>query len=211
MFRPRLLLADDHNLMVEGLRKLLEPEFEVVGTVDNGHDLLTAAESLQPDIILIDISMPLCNGLDAARRLRQAGIGARLVFVTMHTDPEYVREAFRAGASGYLIKRAAGSELLVALREVFRGRPYLTPLINNGISTSFVSESSPVLETPELTERHRQVLQLLAEGHTAKSIAELLEISPKTVEYHKACIMKRLGLRTTAELTRYAIKHGLVS
>ena len=206
MTRPRLLLVDDHQLLVEGLRKILEPEYEIVGTLGSGHELVATAESLRPDVILLDISMPLLNGFDAARQLKQRGVAAKLIFITMHEDPDYVREALRVGANGYLLKRAAADELLHALQRVLQDDVYVTPLIKVELT-----KDGSGLATGELTGRQRQVLQLIAEGHAGKSIASLLSISPKTVEYHKASIMKQLGLRTTAELTRYALKHGLVA
>ena len=205
MTRPRVLLADDHTLMLEGLCKLLEDQCDLVGTADNGQALLKAAERLRPDLIVLDISMPLLNGLEAARRLQTLVPGSKLIFLTMHTDPTYAREAFRAGASGYLLKRSASTELAVAIAAVFEGRSYLTPLISRD-----VAEAGPLPSLlGELTPRQREVLQLVAEGHTAKQIAVQLSISVKTVEFHKTRIMNRLELRTMSELTKYAIAHGI--
>jgi DNA-binding NarL/FixJ family response regulator len=207
MSRPRLLIVDDHQLLVEGMAKILEPEFEIVGTLANGHELIASAESLRPDVILLDISMPLLNGFDAARQLRHRGVPAKILFLTMHEDADYVREAFRCGASGYVLKRAAVAELLTAVRRVLANDAYVSPLIK----MESMGGKPAVDQRSELTSRQRQVLQLVAEGHAGKSIASVLNISPKTVEYHKASIMKQLGLRSTAELTRYAIKHHLVA
>jgi DNA-binding NarL/FixJ family response regulator len=210
MSRPTILLCDDHTLVVEGLRKLLEPDFDVVGSVENGNELLNVVDKLNPDVILLDILMPVLNGIDATRQLKKRGVRAKIIMVTMCVDADYVREAFRAGASGYVIKRAAGSELVTALRQVLSGHYYLTPLVSKGTITAFLSENASGIESSGLTLRQRQVLQLIAEGHAGKSIASVLHISPKTVEYHKAGIMEHLGLRTVAELTRYAIAHGIV-
>ncbi len=202
MKRARLLLADDHALVVAGLRKLLEPEFDVVGTVADGRSLLDAAQRLTPDVILLDISLPLLNGIDAARAVRKALPDIKVVFVTMHSDPDYVSEAFRAGGSGYVLKRSAASELGTAIREVLAGRDYLTPLV--------APHPAPGRRTPELTARQREVLQLVAEGRTTKEIASILHISIKTVEFHKAGIMQKLSMHSTAELTKYAIDHGMI-
>jgi DNA-binding NarL/FixJ family response regulator len=213
MSRPRLLVVDDHRLFVEALVKMLEPEFEVVGTLANGHELIASAEALRPDVILLDVSMPLLNGFDAARQLRQRGVAAKLLFLTMHEDADYVREAFHCGASGYVLKRATVAELLTAVRRVLANDVYVTPLIKleSLVANLAIAASVASPDRTELTPRQRQVLQLVAEGHGGKSIASLLNISLKTVEYHKASLMKQLGLRSTAELTRYAIKHRIVA
>lgn len=212
MQRPRILLADDHTLLLEGLCKLLENDFTLIGTVTNGRELLAEAERLLPDVILLDISMPLLNGLDAARQLKQRGVRAKLVFVTMHNGADYVKEAFRAGASAYVLKQAAAAELVGAVHEVLRGNNYISPLINKDVLATLNSPRQPVSGrgSGELTLRQREVLQLVAEGHAAKSVADLLHISQKTVEFHKASMMRQLGLRSSAELIRYAISHGLV-
>lgn len=210
MNRPRVLIADDHTLVVEGLRKILEPECQVVGAVEDGRSLLLAAEKMKPDIILLDISMPLLNGVEAARRIRAALPGARMIFVTMHADATYVAGAFRAGASGYVLKRCASLELLKAIRHVLAGHPYVTPLIKNDIPLE--SPGWPVeagRQSGELTDRQREVVQLVAEGRPVKEIATILNISSKTVAFHKTNVMRRLGIRSTAELTRYALEHGI--
>jgi len=212
MKRPRLLLADDHTLVLEGLRKLLEGQFDLVEMVEDGRALLRKAPELKPDVVLLDISMPLLNGIDAARQLRKALPQTKIIFLTMHADPAYVTEAFRAGASGYLLKRSAASELVNAVHEVLRGRVYLTPLVARDMLRSVLGTAPGAAAGPTpLSSRQREILQLVAEGHTTKEIAGLLNVSVKTVEYHKARLMQRLALRTTAELTRYAIQHGLVS
>ena len=210
MSRARLLLADDHTLLLEGFRKLLEDEYELVGTVENGRDLLIAAPKLKPDAILLDISMPLLNGIDATRRLRTLVPKSKILIVTMHADPDYVAEAFRAGASGYVLKRSAASELVRAIREVLAGRTYITPLIAGEMLDSVRKPAARPGWAPTLSPRQREVLQLVAEGRTAKEIGTLLSISVKTVEFHKSRIMKELGVRSVADVTRYALRRGLV-
>ena len=208
--RPRVLLADDHTLVLEGLRKLLEDTCELVGTAGDGRALVEAAERTRPDVILLDISMPLLNGLEAARIVRVRVPDAKIIFLTMHADPTYAREAFRAGASGYLLKRSAASELAKAISMVLRGRPYVTPLFPAEVLQPLGADLRRLApESGALTSRQREVLQLVAEGHAAKEIAALLKISKKTVDFHKGRIMDRLGLRTAAELTKYAVAHGV--
>ncbi len=212
--RPvRVLIADDHILLVEGMRKLIEKDFELVGTVDNGYDLLAEAERLQPDVILLDISMPLLNGIDAARQLRSRGVRAKLLFVTMHSGIDHVKEAFRAGAAGYVFKHAAAVELARAIDEVMRGNTYLTPLARPhqpSVRMSVLPGKTQCVSATasgQLTLRQREVLQLVAEGLSAKAAAALLNISQKTVEFHKANMMRQLGLKSTAELIRYALSY----
>ena len=214
MTRPRILMADDHSIVLAGLKKLVETEGEVVGTVEDGRALVEEAKKLRPDIILLDISMPLLNGLDAARHLTKVVPECKLVFLTMHATPAYAMEAFKAGASGYLIKRSATSELKQALQAVMRGQHYLTPLITKDVlaATLQPAEETKHKRPPAvLTPRQREVLQLVAEGKGTKEIARILNISVKTVEFHKFRIMDELDLHSTAELTRYAIAEGLVS
>ena len=212
MTKARILLADDHTLVVEGFRKLLEPEFDLVGTVEDGRALLEAAPKLQPDVILLDISMPLLNGIDAARRLKKMMPDVKLIFVTMHADPAYVTEAFRVGATGYVLKRSAAADLLQAVRTVLNGHYYVAPPITKDVLSSLLASPAERQPGPEpLSPRQREVLQLVAEGHSLKEIADILKISVKTVEYHKAQIMQQLDLHTTAELTKYAIAHGLTA
>jgi len=210
--KPRLLLADDHTLLLEGIRLMLEPEFDLVGSVEDGQALLAAAKTLKPDVILLDISMPVLNGIDAARRLRKLLPSARLIFLTMHADPDYVAEAFRAGAMGYLLKRSAASELLTAIREVLKGNHYVSPLVTRNALDLLMS--LPKREgkfSNRLTPRQREVLQLVAEGRSRKEIAAVLNISVKTVEFHKATLMRELNLGNTADFTRYAIEHGIIA
>ena len=212
MKRARVLVADDHKILMEGLRGLLNPEFDLVGTAEDGRALLAAAEKLQPDVVILDISMPLLNGIEAARQLKQTQPDIKLVFLTMHPDVAFVREAFRAGASAYVLKRSAASELVRAIREALKGRAYLSPLVTQDTLDTFLERASRAEKSfAGLTTRQREVLQLVAEGRSIKEIAAILKVASKTVEFHKYRLMEELGLRTTAELTQYAIKHGIVS
>lgn len=210
MSKPRVLLADDHALVLEGFKKLLEEHCQVVGSVEDGRALLDAAKRLQPDIVVLDISMPKLNGLDAARRLRKMVPQPRLIFVTVHADQDYVTQAFKAGASAYLLKRSAGSELLQAIDAVKNDNYYITSLIAKDLVQAAIADTaSGAGGQDRLPIRQREILQLVAEGATLKEIASTLGLSPKTVEYHKAKLMEQLGLHTTAELTKYALAHGL--
>lgn len=209
--RARLLLADDHTLLLEGIRLMLEPEFELVGSVEDGQALLTAAKALKPDVILLDISMPVLNGIDAAHQLKKILPSAKLIFLTMHADADYVTEAFRAGAAGYLLKRSAASELLTAIREVLNGNHYVSPLVTrNALDMLITSKNNEGKFADRLTARQREVLQLVAEGRTRKETASALGISVKTVEFHKAAVMRQLNLKTAADFTLYAIEHGMI-
>lgn len=212
MKKPRVLMADDHSLILAGLRKLVEEECEVVGVVENGRALVEAAQKLRPDLIFLDISMPLLNGLDAARQLRKLVPESQVIFLTMHISPTYATEAFQAGASGYLLKRSAASELGLAIQAVLQGRQYLTPLLTKEVLASALKPSTGAAvqaRSATLTDRQREVLQLVAEGHGTKAVATLLNLSVKTVEFHKSRIMQQLNLHTTADLTKYAIIHGI--
>ena len=212
MSRPRILLGDDHTLVLDGFRKLLEDRCDIVGVAEDGRTLLRMAQELEPDIVTLDISMPQLNGVDAARKLKKILPRTHLIFVTMHDDPAYVNEAFKAGASGYLLKRSAGSELRQAIQSVMDGQCYVTPLVAKGLVQSVISRGRPpVLQDKSLTARQREVLQLVAEGMTVKEIASTLNLSPKTVEFHKSQIMTQLDLHTTAELTKYALVHGILA
>jgi DNA-binding NarL/FixJ family response regulator len=216
MTKPRILIADDHSIVLAGLCKLVEAdgEGEVVGTVEDGRALVEAAQKLRPDIILLDISMPLLNGLDAARQIVKLMPECKLIMLTMHASPTYAAEAFKAGVSGYLIKRSAASELKQAIQAVLRGQHYMTPLITKDVLDSALHPPAGAARKrppSTLTARQREVLQLVAEGKGTKEIASLLKISVKTVEFHKFRIMDELNLHSTAELTKYAITEGLVS
>jgi DNA-binding NarL/FixJ family response regulator len=211
MNRPRVLLADDHTMILAGLRSLMESDFDLVGTVEDGRALLEAAARLKPDIIMLDISMPLLNGIEAARQLRKIVPQSKIIFLTMHGDIGYVKEAFRVGASGYLIKRSAASELATAIHEVMKGHTYVTPLVTRDMMESFLEPTAQPEKLPDrLTPRQREVLQLVAEGHSNKEIAAILKVSTKTVEFHKYNLMQALGIHTTAELTQYAMRHGYI-
>lgn len=202
-----MLLADDHVLFAEGLQSLLHEEFELLGTVGNGRDLVEATHRLNPEVILVDISMPILNGFDAVRRIRQEGNSVKVIFLTMHDDATLVTEAFRCGGSGYVLKQSAGEELVNAIREVAQGNNYLTPLITS-------KPLEPLAGGPSksnLTPRQREVLKLISKGLTMKEIAVELNISTRTAESHKYEMMQALGVETTAELIRYALKLGLIS
>jgi DNA-binding NarL/FixJ family response regulator len=210
--KPRVLLADDHTLLLEGIRLILAPEFDLVGSVEDGQALLAAAKNLKPDVILLDISMPRLNGIDAARRLRKILPSARLIFLTMHAGIDYVTEAFRAGAMGYILKRAAASELLTAIHTVLKGNHYVSPLVTRNSLDLLMSSTKPGDKLSDrLTPRQREVLQLVAEGRSRKEIAGILNISVKTVEFHKGKLMRELNLQTVADFTRYAIEHGIIT
>ena len=210
MKKPSILLADDHTILLEGLKSLLESKFELAGSVEDGRALLAAAEKLKPDVILLDISMPLLNGIEAARRLKKANVKAKLVFLTMHSDIDFVKEAFRAGASGYLLKRSVASELVTAIQQVLRGRSYVTPLITRNLVNSFLDLAADAQKHgSKLAPRQREVLQMVAEGRPLKEIAGILNISVSTVEFHKSTVMQKLGLHSNAELIKYAIDHGI--
>lgn len=211
--KPRLLMADDHAIMLAGLRKLVEPTCEVVETVEDGRALVEAAERLRPDLILVDISMPLLNGMDAARQIKKSVPDAKLIFLTMHASPVFATEAIQAGADGYLLKQSAASELPIAIETVLKGQTYLTPSITRPVFDSMMNQTQTELKTSlmQLTSRQREVLQLLAEGRSPKDIALLLNVSVKTVDFHKTRLMEQLNLHSTLALCKFAIAEGLVS
>ena len=211
MQRPRILLADDHRIVVEGLRGLLEPEFEIVGIVEDGRALLTAAEKLRPDVIVADISMPLLNGIDSVRQIKKTHAEIKVVFLTMHPDVTYAASAFEAGASGYVLKHSAASELVTAIQSALRGKTYVTPLLASELMQFYKQKPDHRDELTRLTQRQREVLQMLAEGRSAKEIASVLQISSRTVEFHKYRMMEELGMKTVAELVKYAINKGIVT
>lgn len=209
--RPRVLLADDHLLVAEALKSLLTPEFDLVGVVEDGRQLVVTAGTLRPDVIVADVTMPHLNGIDALIRLRQNGNQVPVVFLTMHRDVTFARRALEAGASGFVLKHSASVELIAALHAALQGKTYLTPQLAGEVLEAMKQKpertSDPIAV---LTLRQREVLQLLAEGRSAKEIASSLSISARTVEFHKYQMMESLGLRTNAELIHFAIKHGLV-
>jgi len=212
MNRVKILLADDHLLVAEAFKSLLMPLYDVVGTVSDGMALLEAANTLRPDVIVIDIGMPQLNGIDATRQIKHILPRAKIIIVTMNEDSTLVGEAFRAGASGYLLKHSASRELMLAIQEVQKGASYLSPRITGGAVASLLR--GPDLESGksrELTSRQRQVIQLLAEGRSMKEIADILTISLRTVAAHKYRIMDLLEIKTNAELYRYAAKHQIIS
>jgi DNA-binding NarL/FixJ family response regulator len=212
MTRPSVLIADDHQIVIDGLTRLLESDFEVAGTVQDGRELVTAAEKLRPAVIVADISMPMLNGIESVRQIKAAHREIKVVFLTMHPDVSYAMRAFEAGASGYVLKHSASDELVTAIREVLCGKTYVTPFIAGELMQAYKEGARRQPGTIDgLTVRQREVLQLIAEGHTAKDIAAILNISIKTVEYHKYRMMQDLGLETAAELIRYAVKHGVSS
>lgn len=212
--RKRLLLADDHSLMLEGLTRLLAAEFDIVGSVTNGRSLVNEAERLKPDVVVVDIGMPELNGIEATRHLARSLPAAKIVIVTQQLDPAYVHAAFTSGAKAYVAKQSASTELIEAIHCVLRNHFFVTPLV--GKQAAELAALDPSRNPSEffgsaLTQRQREVLQLVAEGKTTKEIASALHISPKTVEFHRNSLMDELGVRTTAELTRYAISRGIVS
>ena len=212
MNKPRLLIADDHTILLEGLKALLALEFEVVATAGDGRAVLEAAEKHRPDVILLDISMPGLNGIEAARQLKQSNPDSKLIILTMHGDLSFVSAAFDAGASGYVLKQSAASELVTALHDVESGRSYISPAIQERLGTetaNFLRRSKGF--SGDLTSRQREVLQLVAEGRARKEIAQILRVSVKTVEFHKRKITEKLGIYTDAALTAYAIRHGIAS
>ncbi len=211
MSRPRILLADDHQLLLEAFRKLLEPEFEVVGTVTDGRALLTTAPQLNPDVIIVDISMPRLNGLEAARQLKKKLPGAKLVFLTMNQEISLAAEAFTLGASAFLLKNSAASELRKAVQLALRGKTYMTPLLGEEKPEELVRRRHRRRRADELTQRQREILQLLAEGRSMKEVATALDLTPRTVAFHKYRLMEQLRLKTSADLIQYAIKHGIVA
>ncbi len=211
MGRARVLLADDHRIVAEGLRALLEPEFELVGIVEDGRAMLDSAEKLRPDVVVVDVSMPLLNGIEAVRQLKKKNKDIAVVFLTMHVDVTYAASAFEAGASGYVLKHSAPSELITAISSALKGRTYITPLLAGELLQFHKQKPQDQSDKGEkLTMRQREVLQLLAEGRSVKEIARILDISSRTVEFHKYSMMEVLGLKTSAELVRFAVKHGIV-
>ena len=211
MGRTRVLLADDHTLITGALRKLLEGEFEVVGSVEDGRALLNAAIDLRAEVVVLDIGLPLLNGLDAGQQLRERNPEIKIVYLTQNRDPNLAAEAFRRQASGYLLKNSAASELSVAIREAVRGRSYVSPSIAKGMMECMLNRGPGAEGLPGLTPRQREVLQLLAEGKSMKEVAAILSITARTVEFHKYRIMELLSLKTNAELVQYAVRQGIVS
>jgi DNA-binding NarL/FixJ family response regulator len=208
--RARLLIADDHTLVAEACKNLLEPEFEVAGIVDNGRALLRLATELKPEVVILDIAMPQLNGLDAGEEIKRLLPATKLVYLTMNMSPDVAAEAFRRGASAYVVKHAAASELITAVRRSLKSESYLSPAITKETVDYLLRSGSSYSKEKRITRRQSEVLQLLAEGMSMKEIANILNLKPGTVAFHKYRIMETLGLKTSAELVQYAIKHHLV-
>jgi DNA-binding NarL/FixJ family response regulator len=207
----RVMLADDHTLLLEAYRKLLENNFEVVGSVTDGHALLETAPVLMPDVVLLDVGMPLLNGLDAGRQLKAKIPGIKLIYLTMNEDPDLAIAAMRSGASGYLLKVCAASELFLAIQSAMRGKFHVTPQIARGMEEAFVRDPEAKKSRITVTPRQREVLQLLAEGKSMKQAADILNISARTIAFHKYQMMEELGVKSTAGLIQYAIKSHVVA
>ena len=208
MIKPRILLADDHRIVAEGLKSLLTDEFDLIDIVEDGHALVKAARELQPDVIVADISMPHLNGIDALAPLKRDNPDVRVVFLTMHRDAAYARRALESGAKGFVLKHSAPSELALAVRAALQGNTFITPELSSELLRTAQKKGGDPLAG--LTSRQREILQLLAEGKSAKEIGAALFLSARTVESHKYTLMEELGLGSSAELIRFAIKHGLV-
>jgi DNA-binding NarL/FixJ family response regulator len=208
--RPTVLLADDHAIVAEGLRRVLETNYEVIGVVSNGQAVLAAAEQFKPDVIVLDVSMPSLNGIEAARRIHKTSQNVKIVFFSMHTDIAYVTEAFRAGASAYISKVSAPAEILTAVGYALQGKTYLSRSIDRAKLEAQLEQGQRSRQSPKLSPRQREVLQLVAEGQNTKEIAEILHLSPRTVEFHRHRILETLGLHSTADLVQYAIKHRMI-
>jgi DNA-binding NarL/FixJ family response regulator len=212
MKKPRILLADDHQIVLEGLKSLLGGEFEVVGSVEDGRALVEQAALLHPDVIVADISMPRLNGIEAARQIKKTDQSIKIVFLTMHLDATYAANAFEAGASGFVLKHSAPSELTTAIHDVMKGQTYVTPLIAGDLIRTYREGDLPKKDlVKKISPRQREILQLLAEGKSSKEIASILNISARTVEFHKYRMMEHLNIKTSAELVQYAVKHGIIS
>ena len=209
MKHPRILLADDHALMLDGFSNLLKPKYAVVGTAEDGKALVKAAIRLKPDLIILDITMPILNGIDAAREIRKHLPQVKLLFVTMHTGPSYLQAALEVGANGYAVKSSSRNEILAAVEKVLGGSRYITPGVG-GEGLNQWEDTARAAASLRLTARERQILQLIAEGKSRKEIAYALSISEKTVAFHKDNLKRKLGLHSTAELTRYALDEGLI-
>ena len=210
MSKPRVIIADDHVLLAEAFEKLLSPECDVVAKVTDGRALVEAARRVHPDLVLLDVAMPLLNGLDAARQIHAISPSIRLIFLTMNDDPDLAAEAFRAGATAYLLKRSPASELLTAIRQAMKSRKYVTPLITEGMLGALMNPMRGETPRHELTSRQREVLQLLAEGKSMKDVANILAVAPRTVAFHKYRMMEQLGVKSSAELVQFAVKQGVV-
>jgi DNA-binding NarL/FixJ family response regulator len=211
MKRVRILLADDHTLICSAFEKLLEPRYEVAGIVGDGHALLKAAVELRPDVVLLDITMPLLNGLDAGRELKKMMPAVKVIYLTMNTSSEFAGEALRTGASAYVLKNSKSSELLQAIDDALRGISFVSPQIRRAMEETFIRDPKAVARRKHLTDRQVEVLQMLAEGRTMQQIADILQISHRTVRFHKSRIMDELEIVTNSELVRYAMTQGMIA
>jgi DNA-binding NarL/FixJ family response regulator len=209
--RSRILIADDHTLVAELCKRLLDTEFDVIGVVSDGRALVHAAGELRPDVVVLDIAMPILNGLDAGRQLKEMLPSVKLVYLTMNPDADVAAEAFRRGASGYLLKTCAASDIVLAVRDVLRGKSYTSRALQDAIDSSRWQRKELVNEEERLTDRQREVLQLLAEGKVMKEVGGILNMTPRTVAYHKYRIMEVLGAKSTAELVKYAVRNHMVA
>ena len=211
MKKLRILLGDDHALILDGLRAALQPQFEIAGMAQDGKALVGAAEQLRPDLVVLDISMPLLNGFESARQIKKILPSAKLIFLSQHLNPAYLKQALKIGASGYVLKSGATEELQKAITTVIRGKIYITPAFGEDVIAGLWNRAGEISnESEELTDRQREILQLIVEGRANKEIADVLHLSIKTVEFHRARIMARLGVRTVAELTKVALQQGLI-
>lgn len=210
MKRTSILIADDHSLMCAGLQKILEPEFEVIASVSDGRSLVKTALEVKPDVVLADVAMPLLNGLDAGRELKRLMPRVKLIYLTMNKAPEIATQALRIGASGFLLKNSQGEELLHAIRAALRGTTYVTPQIREDLEEMFIRDPRSLDRPNHLSARQREVLQMLAEGRPMQEVATALQITRRTVRFHKQQIMEELGLRTNSELVQYAVKNGML-
>ena len=209
---PRIIIADDHTLVAEACRKLLEQDYEVVATVSDGRALVRAVAELRPHLVIVDVAMPILNGVDAGQQAKELIPSVKLIFLTMNHDADLAAEAFRRGASGYLVKTCAASELVVAVREVLRGKSYLSPMIAKDTVDFLLRQDKKLVDEAErLTERQREVLQLLAEGKCMKDVASVLNVTTRTVAFHKYRIMEVLNIKTNAALIQYAIRNHLIA
>jgi len=208
--KPRLLIADDHTLLAEACKDLLQPEFNIVGIVNNGRELLRMAAELKPDVVIVDVAMPQLNGLDAGEQIKRLTPSVKVIFLTMNLDPEVAAEAFRRGASGYVVKNSAAEELVSAIRRVLKGDSYLSPFITKDTVRFLMSSRKTYEVEKQITARQKEVLQLLAEGLSMKEIANVLNLKPGTVAFHKYRIMEALGTKTNAELIQYALKRHMI-
>jgi DNA-binding NarL/FixJ family response regulator len=210
MKRTSILVADDHSMMCAGLQRILEPEFEVIASVKDGRSLVRTAVELKPDVVLVDVGMPMLNGLDAGRELKKLMPRIKLIFLTMNPDPVIASEALRIGASGYLLKNSGAEELLKAIHSALHGISYVTPQIKHAMEEIFIRDPKLLNRTKHLSDRQSEVLQMLAEGRSMQEVATVLQISRRTVRFHKQRIMEELGIKTNSELVQYAIKHAMI-